>query len=103
MRDKIREDIARKLWYFATGAILSRDDWRGPENQCKKCKKEFLSKADQILSILAESQKLVSEERIIAGRQEIIAWIENHLSHFEIWDKEGWQEQKRKWGIAERK
>ena len=52
---------------------------------------------------LQQQAKVSFEAGKQEGRQEIIAWIENHLSHFEIWDKEGWQEQKRKWGIAERK
>jgi len=52
---------------------------------------------------LQQQAKVSFEAGKQEGRQEIINWIENHLSHFEIWDKEGWQEQKRKWGIAERK
>ena len=40
-----REKVARKLWYFRTGAVMSKDDHPSPE---------LLSQADQLKEILTE-------------------------------------------------
>jgi hypothetical protein len=50
LRQDVREKIARKLWYFHTGAILSTDDWRADGN---KRYEEYLLRTDQILSLVA--------------------------------------------------
>ncbi len=38
-----KEEVARKLWYFRTGAVMSKDDHPSPE---------LLSQADQLKEIL---------------------------------------------------
>lgn len=58
--EKLREAVARKLYYFATGAIPS-SSWKSHNTESYK---EYIAKADQILSLL--EPKVLSDEEITA-------------------------------------
>ncbi len=58
-RQKVRERLARKLWFYHTGCVMSEDDWRYANN---KTHEYYLIHADDILSdpsirILSENQE----------------------------------------------
>lgn len=88
----VQEAIGRKLWYFHTGAIMSKDD---------KLPGEYLKHADQILSLVAP---LIDKARR-EGIKEVVDWVkDNHgyciaTMEFMAINEPKWRVKLKEWGI----